>query len=489
MEFGVTDILKFYVSVMDNRNSLSDVEILRYMAENYNFDGIDPESQTVSLINNFLHTYDKIINDLKEITERIGYIDKKMARLASKDYEFKKLSYFKGRNIEAKIEIEKFLMYNVAEYVKKCVADKKRWTNSSMTGSGETFGGLPYRYSYYRRYYDPQYDFSTESKFRFLLENDRRAIDIKIEIKKDSLIRYSKDVNRIIKSEELLKKIVSKVQGHHRLKNRTEIFETLYRLYEDELYQSFINLAVIQIEGLFYDFCVVINDEQEIDNMGTLCVKAEKIFKSNFVLWLSVYPHFAFEVPIFRNRIAHKGLWKEYDLRNFANELILDMNTILEMIKLPYIPPNNLLVLFESVRQKITHLEFTEDDYETILAEIFTAIQSEENCTRNMFTLLKERETKRELFEHYAIPISDDACTNLYEECNRLTGVIHNERFWDIVLMYMQKVQTHSSGKRYDFIDFIKLMVSSYVGEFESDTPTREKCLKVKRELEKFSAT
>lgn len=487
MEFSVTDILKFYVNIMDNKNFLSDEEILRYVAENYNFDGVDPESQTILLINNFLLVYSTIMNDLKEITERIEYIDKKIARLASKDYEFKKLNYFKGRNIEAKIEIEKFLMYNVAEYVKKCVADKKRWTNSPSTGSGETLGGLPYRYSYYRRYYNPQYDFSTESKFRFLLENDRRAIDIKIETRKDSPIRYSKDVDRIIKSEGLLKKMVSKVEGHHRLKNRIEIFETLYRLYEDGLYQSFINLAVIQIEGLFYDFCIVINDEQEIDNMGTLCVKAEKIFKSNFVLWLSVYPHFAFEVPIFRNRIAHKGLWNEYNPKNFANELILDLNTILEMIKLPYIPPNNLLVLFESIRQKIAHLEFTEDDYETILAEIFTTIQSEENCTRNVFTLLKERETKRELFEYYIIPILDGACTNLYEECNRLTGVIHNEKFWDIVLMYMQKVQTHNSGNRYDFISFVKLMTDNYIGEFEPDTPMSEKCLRAKKELEKFN--
>lgn len=485
MEFSIIDILRFYIDVMDNKKFLSSKETLNYMVENYNFDESDCKYQTALLINNFLLVYGEIVNDLKEITERIRYIDEKMPKLNSGGYEFKKLNYFKSRNIKVKAEVEKFLMYDVAKYVKERVIHRKKWIRSS-TDLGKMLDKLPYDYSFYKRYYDPEYDFSTESKFCFLLEHNREAIDIKIETRENNPSKYFNDVDKIIKSRGLLKKIVSGIEGHHRLKNRVEIFDTLCKLYEDGLYQSFINLAVIQIEGLFYDFCVVIDDEQEIDNMGTLSEKAEKIFISNLMLWLSIYPYFAFEVPIFRNKIAHSGLWSEDNIKGFANELILDLYTILEIIKLPYVPPNNLLNLFVSIRREIKHLEFTEGDYEIILKEMFLITQFGKGCPWNIFTLLKGRGIKQELFEHYIISISDDVNTNLYEECNRLTKVIYNEKFWDIVLIHTQKVHKHEPGGAFDFIDFIKLITNNYINEFKSNTLVKGKCIEVKKELKRF---
>ena len=204
------------------------------------------------------------------------------------------------------------------------------------------------------------------------------------------------------------------------------------------------------------------------------------------MLWLSVYPYFAFEVPIFRNMIAHKGLWDAGNLKNFANELILDLHTILEMIKLPYIPPNNLLILFMLIRQKITHLKFMDSDYETILIEMFTAVQLEKNCSKNIFVLLEERETKRELFEYYIIPISDETNTNLYEECNRLIEVIYDEKFWDIILTYMQKVKTYNPREQHSFVDFVRLITENYIGKFKTNTSIKNKCIKIKKELDSY---
>ncbi len=485
MKFDITDILKFYSNVIDNKMSLSNDELMHYMNKSYNFSKEDYEPQTVLLINNFLLTYSEIVNDLKEITERIKNIDEKMSQLNSGDYEFRKLKYFKDRNIKAKIEIEEFLMNNVAEYVRERVVEKKNWIRSSE-GLSKIFDRLPYNYSYYKRYYDSQFDFSTESKFFFLLNHNREAIDTKINIKKDDPEKYYYDIDKLIKSEELLKKILFKVESHHRLKNRKEIFETLYGLYENGLYQSFINLAVIQIEGLFHDLCVVINDEKETNNMGTISEKAEKIFKANFVLWLSIYPYYAFEFPIYRNKIAHSGLWTDDNFKDFANELILDLYTILEVIKLPYIPPNNLLILFVPMRQKINHLEFTEDDYETILVELFSSYQFDKNSSKSIFDFLKERDIKRDLLEHYIIPVSNNVITNLYEECNRLINVIYNEKFWDIILRYTKEFKTYNPGKPYDFIEFVSVITNNYIGEFKQNTTVKDKCIEVKKEIKRF---
>lgn len=42
----------------------------------------------------------------------------------------------------------------------------------------------------------------------------------------------------------------------------------------------------------------------------------------------AVYPYYAFEVPDLRNEIAHKGFSSASDLYSEANELILDLHTV-----------------------------------------------------------------------------------------------------------------------------------------------------------------
>ncbi|APU87075.1 hypothetical protein [Clostridium botulinum] len=153
------------------------------------------------------------------------------------------------------------------------------------------------------------------------------------------------------------------IANHHLFIKRKEIFETLYDLYNHEKFESFINLAVIQIEGLFYDFCLILNDEKEIENIdeniGTLSVKAEKVFANNKFLWLSAYPYFAYDAPIFRNKIAHNGLYNSNNNKNFANELILDLYFITELAKISNIFPYNILQVVIPIRAQIKTLEFT----------------------------------------------------------------------------------------------------------------------------------
>lgn len=214
-------------------------------------------------------------------------------------------------------------------------------------------------------------------------------------------------------------------------------------------------------------------------------VKAEKVFSTNRALWLSMYPYFAIEAPIFRNKITHNGLWDPDDIKNFANELIYDLFAIISAIKFtPKLPYNQLGVIL-SLRQEIKKLELSYEDYSTVLFSLFSGNQGR-NLGKEIFDILKRREEKKEVLEFYSIPISEFVSTNLYEECCRLTRVIYDEKLWELIIKQLSSITKHEPDKPYDFVDFAETIVNSYIGEFEKDSRLKEKCILIKKELKKF---
>lgn len=490
MKIENAEILKYYFRIFENVCIQSNDELCQYLIDNYNIylggNHNNSKVHTELLINCFIFVYSQVVNDLKEVTERIKYIEEKTSKLNSGSYEFRRLVYFKKINIKAKVEIEEFLIYGVHKYVKKCVTNKDR-LNFFQDDLRYIVEDLPYNYYYNKIYYDPLYDFSIESKFRYLDDCvGLYCIDNIIDLKKASLERYYEEIDNIVKLEKLPERVFLKIESHYRLKNRREIFLTLYKLFKNRKYQSFINLAVNQIEGLFYDLCVIINDEQETDYMGTLSEKAEKVFRSNYALWISIYPYYAFQVPIYRNIIAHNGLWNNDNLKDLANELIFDLNTILEVMKLPYIPPNNLLLFFINLRKEITHLEYKELDYEYIVLELFSTVQRDKSSSKDVFTLLKERRKRQKVYENYTIPITEDFNTNLYEECDRLIGILSNNKFWNIILKYIKNIDANDYEEQFYFIDSMRIITNNCLNLFKHKTPIKEKCVEVKKELMRF---
>ncbi|MEL7647718.1 MAG: hypothetical protein AAGU76_06470 [Sedimentibacter sp.] len=98
MNYSNIDILRYYINIIDSKDFLSDEELLEFLVKNYNFstEANDDRyiSDTALLINNFLLVHSEIVNDLKEITERINYIENSMTKLKSGSYEHRKLLYY-----------------------------------------------------------------------------------------------------------------------------------------------------------------------------------------------------------------------------------------------------------------------------------------------------------------------------------------------------------------------------------------------------------
>ena len=110
-----------------------------------------------------------------------------------------------------------------------------------------------------------------------------------------------------IKKNRLLEKNALLVDAHNVLVRRTEIFKDLVDLYSSERWKSFIALAVLQIEGLFYDCCEILKERNLSGTAGCLPEKVEKAFSENVALMHYAYPYFRYEVPLLRNKIAHVG--------------------------------------------------------------------------------------------------------------------------------------------------------------------------------------
>ena len=139
-------------------------------------------------------------------------------------------------------------------------------------------------------------------------------------------------MHRMVTENNVLDYLYSRVEVHNIMCRRLEIFDTLKYLYEREKWQSFISLAILQIEGLFFDCCNVLKVPDLSKTAGTFVEKVDKSFRDNDIIMLSVYPYFNFDVPDIRNEIAHTGYFMSEDLNHVANELILDLKAIISLI-------------------------------------------------------------------------------------------------------------------------------------------------------------
>lgn len=133
---------------------------------------IDPklEGENVDkeiFISNYIYILQKIIADLCEINERLQDLKHLDVTIpAEKDYEHRKLRYFANLNKRARDEIINFLSIRLLDYLieHKSVDYASRQDDKGLNLMLQSC----YEYSFFKKYYDPDYDFSTEAKIRFI---------------------------------------------------------------------------------------------------------------------------------------------------------------------------------------------------------------------------------------------------------------------------------------------------------------------------------
>ncbi len=284
-----------------------------------------------NIISNYIFITESIRKDLQEIDERLEEL-RELDKSTHKDddYKHKKYRYFAELNKNAKEQIMEFYSNKLFEQLLESKSYK--YIDRKSDSLTMLFFDGRYNYAQFRKYYDYKYDFSIEAKIRFIpgieLGNEDKVIGRYIQLKATSLEDYNNEIERMIIENKSIEYISDKIRYNHYLSRRSEIFETLVSLYNQNKYQTFIALAVIQLEGLFYDCCSIIEGKELGNKAGTLVEKAQKIFSAKPVLQFSMYPYFAFDVPDLRNEVAHNGIVSNKELKSIANSIVLDLYTL-----------------------------------------------------------------------------------------------------------------------------------------------------------------
>ncbi len=131
--------------------------------------------------------------------------------------------------------------------------------------------------------------------------------------------------------QDTIDDINAKIDKNHILYERKSIFSTIFKHFKNNDFISINNMLPLQIEGLFYDFSLLLGiSKQEIET-SSMNVKLDKLQdKDNqFILWN--YEYFAFVFPIIRNKVAH-GRYLDDNDKLQAYFLLYDFYSIILLI-------------------------------------------------------------------------------------------------------------------------------------------------------------
>lgn len=439
---------------------------------------IDPklEGENVDkeiFISNYIYIIQKIITDLCEINERLQDLKHLDATIpAEKDYEHRKLRYFANLNKRARDEIINFLSIRLLDYLieHKSVDYISRQDDEGLNLMVQSC----YEYSFFKKYYDPDYDFSTEAKIRFIpgvkLENFLDVIDGYIKLKHEDLNAYQIELSKIVKENNVLDYLCGKIEVHNIMNRRLEIFNTLKTLYEGEKWQSFISLAILQIEGLFYDCCNVLKVNGLSGLAGTLVEKVDKSFRDNHILMLSVYPYYMFEVPEIRNEIAHTGLIESENLEHVANELILDLNTVISWIyEISHEKYKILMMISDALDNK------NSEDINVLASTLVYEMVSFMGITDFKYLdILKKPSDYSDEIKYMKTPIE-------YWEAiiNKIMNIIKTKTFWSIIDEHIDETGNFETNKPFNLLVLADKLKNTFIPILDKDSPEKLACQRV----------
>ncbi len=246
-------------------------------------------------------------------------------------------------------------------------------------------------------------------------------------------------------------------------------------LFSEGKYQSFITLGLIQIEGLFDDYCQIRFGESE--NQGTLVEKAQKTLETNEYNLLRIYPYFAFDIPIVRNEVAHKGMLKTEDAKRIAYELVLDLNTLSQMIKSESM---DKFVYAIMTHEKLLEWEPKNDDntdelYDTLLNELLMFDKMENT---HFWKVLKNPEDYRDEIEFYRKNDLPEGMIDLPGIIDVMSRLVRSEGFWKAMHRLVDK-HIISTNKWIEAEEFARKMKNEYIAVLEDDA--KVECIEVSK--------
>lgn len=436
-------------------------------------------------LRNYIYTTIIARKHLIEIRKRQSLIRKHVKKITdNKAYAYKKLNYFYQRNEEAKTEILNFICADMGRYAEGIKFPYFDLIDRSQEQDMWKHGHI-YDYSYKAKFYDPEYDYSTFVKFYSIpgikgLEIYRN-IEKHIELKKTFPELYQEEIIKTVDENDMMHQIAERISFNYHVHERREIFDSMSALFREKKYLTFITMAIIQIEGLFYDLACIKSRKKE--NQGNLSDKIDNTLKDNPILVETVYPYFAFDIPELRNEIAHKGIMEGRDLKQTAYGLVLDLNCLLCLIEEA---STNKFKKFIIIYGKLNKIE--EDEYknykeysravvECFVEEVYLNKIIEDECFWEL--LLNPAEYEEEMDYYRPDDLKDDeAC--LKDMVYFISNLAKGELFWigiyDICNSLSGNLEIY-----HELLYFLELLKEKFIANLKGGA--KDKCRQVSKKL------
>lgn len=227
--------------------------------------------------------------------------------------------------------------------------------------------------------------------------------------------KYLQNFREYIKKYEICENIKKMIEMTYVSKNRKDVIYDAIELYEKGRYLSFVNLAAIQIEGLFNDYLKELGTKKEPQSI----LPKLELLRKEAQVWGYVY--YAFEFPDIRNKIAH-GYILDKDLEEKSMDFLADIYNVLDSILNAESLNNKIIIFLRDYLNK--------EDKVCLFLEQWLRIEKE---------LCKEKHSYKygELFKQLKQGDFQDRIIweELEEELAEFIKLFNRQEFWDELLV------------------------------------------------------
>lgn len=263
-----------------------------------------------------------------------------------------------------------------------------------------------------------------------------------INLRTQDLNKYIQELKQHISEQQVLEYLRQKIDNLYCLQDRKNILNTIIDSFENQNYVVFMNLVVLQIEGLFYDMFVDANIQNRLDGQFDLFEKDDlksKIEKNDTSMGLeeaALYFKFYFNSMI-RNKVAHgRNCFKEEEYERISFELLLDLQYVIHLLE-KHSDTNEAV---EYIKNTVRWLEISFSGQCTekqIHEKLLNSLNGNVLKRRNNFIgYVDSHQELYWIFNPYYEAAYEYA--GVIELRDKLREYLTNENFWDYVLKYIQ---------------------------------------------------
>lgn len=254
--------------------------------------------------------------------------------------------------------------------------------------------------------------------------------------------KYIQELKKYISEFQVLEYLRQKIDSLYCLQDRKSILNTIIDSFEDQNYVIFMNLVVIQIEGLLYDMFMDANIQNRLDGQFDLFEKDDlksKMEKNDTSMGLeeaALYFKFYFNSMI-RNKVAHgRNFFKEEEYEKISYELLLDFQYVIHLLGKHSDTNEAVEYIKDTVRWlglSITGQCTERQKHEKLLNSLNGNVIKHKN---NFIGYVDSHQELYWIFNPYYEAAYEYA--GVIELRNKLREDLTNEDFWNYVLEYIK---------------------------------------------------